>query len=255
MTANIMRKHIQWMPQTDFDKMRELDEQVGEILGWTPSAERTHWYQPGAQSVEEYVLRDDSNELADENEADTGLPFFSYSMNGAMRVLNFLRNMKYGHQTVFWNELRIQASDFGSVEYPECLIALIPELPKKICKALISTHERTNGKEAIERQNAIEQFKDSGANTTSAPWVSATNDTSTVKPASKALKEAIENKKWFGICPLDHPDQVSLALKIDDVEYNLSDEKSHLVYSALDMAARDWDRAQPITMHEDEIPF
>lgn len=240
MTKNVMREYCKWMPEEDYRRMRELDESVGAILGWRQNT-MCNWVPPGAEDWDIAYHRDESMELADQQCTDLGLPFFSYSMNGAMRVLTHIYGQDTVTQKMFFNVLQEHASFSAGtkVSWPECLIALIPELPQHICTALLVTEERRPELDA--QRKRISEFtgaysvKDSGVGEAaiSSPWVrrvdggldtqpGATNgaekDSSVFLKPTEILRQKLDNRKWFGICPLDN-DQI--AIKIDDTEFTL----------------------------------
>jgi len=140
------------MPEHEYNEMRKQDEQIGKILGWKQvsgsiALDDTLWICPGEKYQNNWHQRDDSNELADEQTVDTGLPFYSYSMNGAMRVLNFIAKQDYATRSHFYILLQKRAAfagidgDSGQPSWPHVLTTLIPELPKHICAALIETYK------------------------------------------------------------------------------------------------------------------
>ena len=269
MTINIMRKHIAWMPQQDFDAMRKRDEEVGKILGWKKIIdefepfEEYRWLSPDCRENAIPSYRDDSNELADEHETDTGLPFFSYSLNGAGRILSWIATHDAVIRNMFYKNLQQRAS-WGSdalPAWPECLTALIPELPRHICEALITTYNQLE--ESNERQRDIEAFKNAHPEAIGRPTNAQTETKPTCNPWTKvlrredddrtsnrgkiakgndrptiALARKFEKKEWFGICPLDNGD---MAIKIDETEYNLTPALSRLLKDILNCMLVLWE--------------
>ncbi len=165
MTEVLLDKGLEGFTADEFYAMRRLDCAVAMALGWHPVSplsegqpfhESNWWLPPGytykgsddqaKEAVKNEVLRDEANKTAHFNEEDTGVPYYSLSMNGAHRVLlhvskkwSFIARMKY------WELLQRHASfsnfESSRPQYPDVFVTLVDSLPKVMCQAFLETVE------------------------------------------------------------------------------------------------------------------
>lgn len=123
------------MTTQEYEAKRAVDCQVGSWLGWTN-------FPNGRDG---YVCRTPMGFMALRDE-DSGMPFFSFDMNGAWVVLKHVVQVwNYLARQKFWELLQQRASmdpvTCTFPPYPDVLETLVAEMPESICDAFLETAE------------------------------------------------------------------------------------------------------------------
>lgn len=164
MTEVLLQPGLVGMTQPEFDEMRKLDCEIAQYFGWVPVGVLPGegwlsrvWMTPGSQPFP----RDESDPRGGDP-YDQGVPFYSNTMNGAMKCWKeVMTRWTYGARQTWWQRLQRRAilnDDFlTKAGYPECFQLLIHDLPRHICEAFA---EVIREREPRELETNVQRFVD-----------------------------------------------------------------------------------------------